>query len=80
MIAFITGLFNALAAIPALINAVESFASAVTLWYCQRATNATLQAIANAAALAAHAQTDADRYAAAQAWQTALSKPRVTPT
>jgi hypothetical protein len=71
-------ILDALAAIPALISAVESFASAVTLWYVQRQTTQTLALIADAAALAGRAQTDADRYAAAQAWQTALSQPRIT--
>ena len=71
---------NALAASPSILGYVESFASAVTLWYCQRATNQTLSAIADAAALAAKASTDAERYAAAQAWQTALSTSRITPS
>ena len=78
MIAFVEGLFNALAAIPTLVSWIESFAGAVTLWLVQRQNNETLQAIANAAALSAHAQTDADRYAAAAAWSAALSQPRVS--
>jgi hypothetical protein len=78
VISFVTTLFNALAAIPSIINAVESFAGAVTLWLIQRQNNQALAAIADAAALSSRAQTDADRYAAAQAWQSALSKPRVT--
>ncbi len=72
-------ILNALAAIPQILGYVEKFASAVTAWYCQRATNETLQAISDAAALAARATTDAERYAAAQAWQAALSTPRITP-
>jgi hypothetical protein len=75
----IGSILSALAAIPKILGYVETFASAVTLWYCQRATNQTLQAISDAAALAAKASTDAERYAAAQAWQQALSKPRVSP-
>ena len=70
---------NALAAIPAILGYVESFASAVTLWFCQRATNETLTAISTAADLAASATTDAERFAAAAAWQKALSTSRVTP-
>lgn len=74
----IGAILSALAAIPQILGYVESFAGAVVLWYCQRATNQTLQAIADAASLAAHAKNDQDRYAAAQAWKTALSAPRVT--
>lgn len=42
-------------------------------------TNETLTNIADAAALAARAKTDEDRYAAAAKWQAALSQPRQTP-
>lgn len=76
----ILAILNALAAIPKIAGYVEAFASYVTLWYCQRAEAQTLQKIADAAALGARAQTDADRYAAAQAWEVALSQPRTTPT
>ena len=76
----IGAILSALAAIPQILSLVESFASSVVLWYCQRATNETLQAIANAAALGARAQTDAERYAVAQAWSAALAKPRVSPS
>lgn len=76
----ITTILNALIAIPALVGYVESAVSAIVLWYCQRQTNKTLQAISDAAALAARATTDDERYAAAQAWETALSAPRITPS
>ena len=75
----VLGVLNALVAIPQIAGYVESFATQVVLWYCQRATNTTLAAIADAAALGAKAQTTEDRYAVAQAWATALSQPRVTP-
>lgn len=74
----IGSILSALAAIPQILGYVETFASAVTLWFVQRQNNQTLSAIADAAALAAKASTDADRYAAAQAWQQALSNPRVS--
>lgn len=74
----IGSILSALAAIPKILGYVESFASAVTLWYVQRQNNKSLAAISDAAALAAKAKTDADRYAAAQAWQTALQNPRVS--
>ena len=74
----IAAILAALAAIPQICSYVEQFAGAVTLWYVQRQNNETLAQISDAAALAARAQTDADRYAAAQAWQTALNRPRVS--
>jgi len=58
----------------------DEIGAAITLWYCQRAQTQTLSAIADAAALAAHATTDEERYAAADAWQKALSRPRITPS
>lgn len=45
--------------------------------YLAAQTGATLSAISDAAALSARAVTDADRYAAATAWQQALSRERV---
>jgi hypothetical protein len=71
-------ILNALIAIPKIAGYIEAFAAAVTNWYVQRQTSQTLAAIANAADLAASAQTQEQRYAAAQAWETALSRPRVT--
>lgn len=76
----VLAILNALAAIPAILGYVESFAAVVTLWYCQRQTNETLTEIADAAALAANAKTDSDKFAAADAWAKALSRPRVTPS
>jgi hypothetical protein len=78
MIAFVEALFSALASIPQILGLVESFASAVTLWWVQRQNNQTLQQIADAAALASRAQTDEDRYKAADAWAAALKRPRVS--
>ena len=74
----IGSILSALAAIPQILGYIESFASSVTLWYVQRQTAANLAAIADAAALAAKATTDADRYAAAAAWQAALSRTSVS--
>ena len=71
-------ILSALAALPQILGYVESFASAVTLWFVQRQNNETLSAIADAAALASKATDDASRYAAAQAWQSALSRARST--
>lgn len=46
--------------------------------YVTTETASTLSAIADAAALAARAQTDTDRYAASAAWQKALQSSRVS--
>ncbi len=76
IIPFLYSIFQAIAAVPALVSGCEQFASALTLWLVQRSNNETMQKIADAASLQAHAQSDADRYTAAQAWQAALSRPR----
>lgn len=78
MIAFVTSLLNGLAAIPLIVGYVESFAQAVITWWVARQNTATLALVADAAALAARAQTTEDRLNADLAWQTALSQPRVS--
>lgn len=72
----IGSILSALAAIPQILGYVETFAGAVTAWYIERQKSETLSLIADAAALAARAQTDDDRYKAAEAWRVALSRPR----
>lgn len=76
MIAFVTTLFNALAAIPTLINAVESFAGAVASWYIARQKAQTLSMIMDSTALLAQAQSDPERFTAIEALQKALSRTR----
>lgn len=78
-LAFVTAILNALIAIPKIGDMVSSIVDAIVTWWASRQTGETLVAIADAAALSARAQTDADRYAAAEAWQKALSRPRVSP-
>lgn len=73
-------ILNALIAIPKIAGYVESAVQQIVLWYVQRQTAANLSAIADAAALSAHAKTEEDRYAAALSWQKALSRPSVTVT
>lgn len=72
----IIGIFTALANIKSIAGYVETFAGAVTYWYVSRQKAETLAGIADAAALAARAETDDQRYEAAAAWQKALSRPR----
>lgn len=71
-------ILNGLAAIPSILGYVNSFASAIVAWYVQRQDNETLAAIADAAALSSRATDDATRYAAAAAWESALSRSRTT--
>lgn len=74
----IVTILNALIAIPKIAGYVESAVQQIVLWYVQRQTAANLAAISDAAALAAKAQTDEDRYAAAKSWQDALSSSSVS--
>lgn len=78
--ATVSAILSALAAIPKILGFVESFARAVTLWYVGRAQAQTHAEIADAAAYAARATTDEERYLAAEKWQKALSRPRITPS
>lgn len=75
---FLVLLLNALVAVPKLVGYVESAVSAVVAWYVGRQQASTLAAIADAAAFAARAKSDEDRYAAAQKWRDALSRPRIS--
>lgn len=75
----VLAILNAIAALPKLLGYVQSFAAQVTLWYVQHQNNETLAAIADAAALASRAQTDDERYQAAQKWQDALTRSRISP-
>lgn len=78
IISFATALFGALGSIKAILGYVQAFAQGAMLWYVNQSSQATLAEISDAAALAARATTDAERYAAADAWQKALSRPRVS--
>ena len=74
----IGAILSALAAIPSIFGYVESFCQAVVQWYVARQNAETLGMISDAAALAARAETDEDRYKAADAWAAALKRPRVS--
>ncbi len=74
----IIAILDALVAIPKIADMVMGAVSAVVGWWVTKQTNDTLSAISHAAALAARAQTDEQRYEAAAAWQKALSRPRIS--
>ena len=78
MVAFLLALFNAIAAVPSMLKFAEEFAAAITLWFVQRANNETNKLIVDAAAMAARASTQEERYAAVEKWKEALSRTRVT--
>lgn len=71
-------ILDALIAIPKIAGYVEQIVSAITAWYVGRQKAETLSKIADAAAFAARAQTDEERYQAAEKWRSALSRPRVS--
>lgn len=77
--ALVLGILNAIAAIPAIAGYLEKFCQIVVGWWVSRQNAATSGAIANAAAMQAHAQSEEDRYAASQAWHDLFaSKSRIS--
>lgn len=74
----VIAILNALVAIPKIADLVMQTVSAIVNWYVQKQTADTLAMIADAAAFSARAQTDDERYKAAEKWRTALSRPRYT--
>jgi hypothetical protein len=77
-VATVLVILNALIAIPKIGALIEQFIAQITAWYVQKQNNATLAQIADACNVSINAKTDEDRYAAAAAWQKALSNARVT--
>lgn len=77
VVTFFVSLFTAIANVKQLAEYADKFASMIMLWYVQSSQSATLSQIADAAAMSARAQTQEDRFKAAEAWQRALSRPRV---
>ncbi len=67
-----------LAAIPEITKDVEAGIQAIMGWYIARQEASVNAAIADAAAFAAQAKTEGDRYAAAEKWRQALSATRIT--
>lgn len=76
MLAMIPKILDALISIPKIAGYVELAVSAIVSWYVTKQTTETLSAIADAAAFAARANSDEDRYKAAEMWRAALSRDR----
>lgn len=70
----ISAILSIIKAIPT----VDSWFQQLMAAYVLQQQAETLSAISDAAALAARATTDEERFAAALAWKNALSRPRVT--
>ena len=78
VVTFLMSMFTAIASINSLAGYAQEFAAALTQWLVTQATDAQRQAISDAVALQSAAKTDADRYAAADAWQKVLAQGRVS--
>lgn len=74
----VLSILSAIAAIPKIGAMVETFIAQIVGWWTQRQTNDTLAQIADACNVSINSKTDEDRYAAAAAWQKALSNARVS--
>ena len=70
-------ILDGLVKVPPWAGAVEAVLNLVVGWYLARQTRETLKGLADAAALAARAQTQAERHAALDAWAAAMARPRV---
>ena len=73
---FLLGLFSAISAIPKIADAFKWFMSVCATWYISNVSHDALQKISDAAALAMKAETDEERFIAAQAWRDALKHKR----
>lgn len=76
MIALIPQILSFLAAIPKIGEMVQLGVAQVVLWYVGQAKADTVSAISDAAALAARATNDEERYQAAESWRKALTRTR----
>lgn len=76
--AFLLALLNGLAAIPKIAEYLNQAIQTIVGWWVSRQEHATLSAIADAAAYAARAQTDEERYEAASKWQKAFALGRAS--
>ena len=74
---WLTQLLDVLIAIPKIGEMVSAAVSFLVQWWSNRQTAETMAKVADAAAMAARAKTQEERYAAAEAWRGALSRPRV---
>lgn len=74
--ALVTQILGALIALPKIGALINGWIAEITSWYVNMQNEGTKHAIADAAAMAARAETQDDRVAAAKAWRDALSRSR----
>lgn len=79
MAAGIFSIFQAIAAIPAILASCEKFGAMVAAWYIAKQNARVLSSMVDAMALQARAESDEDRYQASDALRVAMSLPRVRP-
>lgn len=78
MTAFLLALLNALSAIPKIAEYLNQAVQTIMSWWISRQEKQVLSSISDAAAYAAHAQTDEERYEAASRWQRAFALGRTS--
>lgn len=71
--------FLAIAAAIKAIPIIDGWFSQIVAAWLNGQTKATMSAIVNAAAFAARAENDEERYQASEKWRTALARERVLP-
>lgn len=78
VVSIVLAVLNAIAAIPAIAGYLQQAVQAIVGWYIDKQNNDTLAEIADAAAFAARASNDEERYQAAEKWRQALSRSRIS--
>lgn len=75
---WILTIVKALAGMPAFTDKVLAIVGEISSWYINQANEATKMKILDAAAMAMRAKNEEQRYAAAEAWRKALSRPKLS--
>jgi hypothetical protein len=75
----VSSVFATIAAAIKAIPIIDSWFAQIVAAWMQNQTRITLSEITDAASLAARAETDEQRYIAAEKWRQALSKTRILP-
>lgn len=74
----VIAILQALVALPKIGELVAGMIQQIVVWYLQKQQGDTLAAIADAAATAARATNEAERFAAAQKWVDALARGKIS--
>lgn len=76
--AVILSILNGLAAIPKIADYLNQAIQTIVTWWIQRQQKETLAAISDAAAFAARAENEEQRFEALAKWQAALMRGRIS--